>query len=207
MNGVIDFPHIIAAPGLQSGLPEPSHRFPAMHMNPFSAFGKRSRDEWTLVPSTEKDIEAVRMKCRRLVTRRAAVSAGMSAVPIPGLDLAADLGLLMRLIEEINVEFGLTPEQIERLQPKARVLVYEVVAGMGSVLVGKLVTRELVAHLLKRAGMKAMVKYSAKIVPVAGQIASATLGFAAFRVIGYQHVEACAKVARELMALGATPAH
>lgn len=178
-----------------------------MNMNPFSALGKRSRDDWTLVPSTEKDIEAVRTKCRRLVTRRAAVSAGVLVVPIPGLDLATDLGLLVNLIEEINAEFGLTPEQIGRLQPKSRVLVYEVLAGMGSVLVGKLVTRELVAHLLKRAGMKAMVKYTAKIVPVAGQIASATLGFAAFRVIGYQHVDACAKVARELMALEVKPSH
>lgn len=176
-----------------------------MNMNPFRTIGKRHRNEWTLVPSTAKDIEAVRAKCRRLVMRRAAVSAGVSAVPIPGLDLAADLGLLMNLIEEINAEFGLTPEQIGRLQPKAKVLVYETVAGMGSVLVGKLVTRELVAHLLKRAGMKAMVKYSAKIVPVAGQIASATLGFAAFRVIGYQHVDACAKVAQELMMLSAQP--
>lgn len=178
-----------------------------MNFNPFSMLGKRQQSDWTLVPSTEKDIQAVRTKCQRLVTRRAAVSAGVSAVPIPGFDLAADLGLLVNLIEQINAEFGLTPEQIERLQPKAKVLVYEIVAGMGSVLAGKLVTRELVAHLLKRAGMKAMVKYSAKIVPVAGQIASATLGFAAFRVIGYQHVDACARIARELMALHAKPAH
>ena len=176
-----------------------------MNRNPFSKLGKRNRGDWTLVPSTAKEIEAVRAKCRRLVMRSAAVSAGVSAMPIPGLDLAADLGLLVNLIEEINAEFGLTPEQIERLQPKTKVLVYEVVAGMGSVLVGKLVTRELVAHLLKRAGMKAMVKYTAKIVPVAGQIASATLGFAAFRVIGCQHVDACARVAQELMALNAKP--
>lgn len=178
-----------------------------MTMNPFSAIGKRRVSDWTLVPSTEKEIEALRKKCRRLVMRRAAVSAGVSAVPIPGLDLATDLGLLVNMIEEINAEFGLTPEQIARLQPKSRALVYEVVVGMGSVLVGKLVTRELVAHLLKRAGMKVMLKYTAKIVPVAGQLASATLGFAAFQVIGHQHVEACVRVVQEVMAHHAKAVH
>lgn len=176
-------------------------------MNPFSAIGKRRVSDWTLVPSTEKEIEALRKKCRRLVMRRAAVSAGVSAVPIPGLDLATDLGLLVNMIEEINAEFGLTPEQIARLQPKSRALVYEVVVGMGSVLVGKLVTRELVAHLLKRAGMKVMLKYTAKIMPVAGQLASATLGFAAFQVIGHQHVEACVRVVQEVMAHHAKAVH
>ena len=38
----------------------------------------------------------------------------------------------------------------------------------------------------------------AKVVPIAGQVASAAIGFALFRKMGYQHVEACANVAREL---------
>lgn len=176
-----------------------------MKMNPFRTDGKQRDSGWTLVPSTAKEIDQLRKKCRRLVVKRAAISAGVSAVPIPGLDLAADLGLLMRLIDEINTEFGLTPEQIERLQPQAKAVIYQVVIGMGSVLVGKLVTRELVAHLVKRAGMKVMLKYTTKMVPVAGQIASAALGFAAFQVIGNEHVDACAKVAQELMTQSMKP--
>ena len=172
-----------------------------MRLNPFRSIRRTADTGWTLVPSTPGEIEALRKKCRRLVTRRAAMSAGVAAVPIPGLDVAADITLLMRLIEEINVEFGLTPEQIEHLQPKARLIVYRAIVGVGSAVVGRVVTRELVGLLLKTAGMKAAVKYSAKMVPVAGQLASAAIGFAAFRVIGYQHVEACARVAEELIAI------
>lgn len=167
---------------------------------------RRPAGEWILVPSSTAEIDALRKKCERLVMRRAAVSAGVSAVPIPGLDIATDISLLMRLIDDINCAFGLTPEQIERLQPKAKVVVYQAVTGLGSVLVGKLITREVVARMLRHAGMKAMLRHSAKMVPLAGQVASAALGFTAFRAIGYQHIDACAKVAEELMVVQAAPA-
>jgi uncharacterized protein (DUF697 family) len=162
--------------------------------------------DWTLVPSTIGEIATVRKKCRRLVLQRAAVSAGIAVVPIPGADIATDLGMLAGLIEQINAEFGLTPAQIERLQPTLRLAVYEMTVSMGAMLVGKVVTRELVTRLLKRIGIKILVKHSAKFVPLAGQFASATIGFAAFRTIGYQHIDACTHIATELLAVDAKPA-
>jgi uncharacterized protein (DUF697 family) len=162
---------------------------------------------WTLIPGSAKEIDAIRSKCRALVLRRAAMSAGVAALPIPGLDLATDIGLLVKLIEEINAEFGLTPAQIERLRPNLKVIAYETIVGMSGMMVGKLVTRELVIRLLKRAGMKTMVRYSAKIVPVAGQVVSAAAGFAAFRAIGNQHVDACARVVQEILTVDLKTAH
>ena len=53
--------------------------------------------------------------CRRLLNRRALVAAAASAVPIPGLDWAVDAALLSRLVPEINAQFGLTPEQLDKL--------------------------------------------------------------------------------------------
>ena len=160
---------------------------------------KTSSTDWTLIPGSRKDIEQVRERCRRLVRRRAVISAGVSAVPIPGIDLISDLSLFALLIDDINKEFGLTPEQIDRLQPKFRLIAYEVAAGMGGMLVGKLVTRELILGLLKRTGMKVLVKQAARLVPLAGQVVSAAIGFTVFRQIGYQHVEACAVVAHQLL--------
>jgi hypothetical protein len=166
---------------------------------------RKDSNGWVLVPSTAEDIEAVRQKCRRLVMRRAAVSAGVSAVPIPGLDIATDLSLLAKSIDEINLEFGLTSEQIARLRPEARVIAYQTMIGMGSVLVGKMVTRELVRQLLMRSGMKIVSKHAARIVPVAGQIVSAAIGFTAFRAICNQHIDACVQVAGELRVVQVKP--
>ncbi|KQV59083.1 MULTISPECIES: hypothetical protein [unclassified Duganella] len=158
------------------------------------------KNDWTVLPSTEADIDAVRERCRRLVRRRAAVSAGVAAVPIPGIDVVSDLRLFTQLIDDVNHEFGLSPDQIDRMQPKLKLIAYEAVISLGGMLVGKVVTRELVGAVLKRSAGKIAVKQAGKLVPIAGQIASATIGFFAFRQIGYQHVEACAKVARQVIA-------
>jgi len=158
------------------------------------------KNDWTVLPSTEADIDAVRERCRRLVRRRAAVSAGVAAVPIPGIDVVSDLRLFTQLIDDVNHEFGLSADQIDRMQPKLKLIAYEAVISLGGMLVGKVVTRELVAALLKRSAGKLAAKQAGKMVPIAGQIASATIGFFAFRQIGYQHVEACAKVARQVLA-------
>ncbi len=157
--------------------------------------------DWTLIPAAGKEIELVRERCRRLVRRRAAISAGVSAVPLPGIDVLSDLSLFKMLVDDVNKEFGLTPEQVDRLQPKHKLLAFEVAVGMGGMMVGKYVTRELLTQVLKRTGMKYFAKSASRFVPIAGQIASAAIGFAVFRKLGYEHVEACARVAEELTAV------
>jgi uncharacterized protein (DUF697 family) len=151
-----------------------------------------------LLPLTADDIGRVRERCRALVRKRAAISAGISAVPIPGVDMVADLTSFASMVEDINKDFGLTPAQIEAMQPHMRVVTYQAMAALGGTLVGKIVTKELVLKLLQKSGAKLAVKSATRFVPLAGQIASAAIGFALFRQMGYQHVEACAKVAREV---------
>ncbi len=101
----------------------------------------------------------------------------------------------------MNAAFGLTEEQINRLDPAHKLLAYQVAMSVGGVMVGRLVTRELLLQLLKRAGMKMFAKSASRFVPFMGQIASAAIGFAMFRKLGYEHVEACARVAGELQEL------
>ena len=165
-------------------------------------FRRKKKDvapaEPPLVPVSGAAIESARERCREMVRQRALVSAGVAAVPLPGVDVLSDLTTFTVLVEEVNREFGLTQQQIERLHPRLRVLAYQAAASVGGMLVGKLVTRTLVLQVFKRAGIKIAAKTAAKVVPIAGQVASAAIGFALFRRMGYQHVEACAKVAREL---------
>ncbi len=162
--------------------------------------GTTPTTDWTLIPGNDADIEQTRDRCRRLVRRRATIAAGFSAVPLPGLDVVSDLSLFTRLVDEVNKEFGLSAEQVERLQPKHRLIAYEAAVGMGGMLVGRLVTRELLLRVFKKVGVKIAGKTVAKLVPIAGSVVSAAIGFTVFRQLGYQHVEACAKVANKLMA-------
>jgi uncharacterized protein (DUF697 family) len=159
---------------------------------------KGKGEELALLPASSEAIERVREHCRALVRKRAAISAGVSVIPLPGVDVVADLSSFAVMVEEINKAFGLSPDQIERLQPRMRVAAYQAVAALGGTLVGKIVTKELVLKLLQKSGARLAAKSAAKIVPLAGQVASAAIGFALFRQMGYQHVDACTRVAREV---------
>ncbi|MDY0974366.1 hypothetical protein SOM61_05265 [Massilia sp. CFBP9012] len=150
------------------------------------------------VPVSGAEIDTTRTRCLALVKKRAAISAAVAAVPVPGLDLLADITGFAALVDQINAEFGLTQKQIERLHPRMRVIAYKAAASVGGMLVGKLVTRGAVARLFRVVAGRMAVKTTAKMVPLAGQIASAAIGYTLFKRMGAQHVEACVKVVQEL---------
>ena len=160
---------------------------------------------WELVPDTPRRIDEVAARCRRLVTKRALVGAGVAMVPLPGVDWLTDVALLLKLIPEINREFGLTPEQVERLSPDRRIVVYKAISAGGSLLVGRLVTRELVMTMLKLVGVRLTTQQAAKFVPLAGQAVSALLTFSALKYVCEQHIRQCMEVSR-LLALPAPTA-
>jgi len=154
--------------------------------------------DWVAVPSTPEQIEAAARHCRRLVTQRALFAAGVAMVPLPGIDWITDVGVLLKLLPQINEAFGLAPEQIERLAPDRRIVVYKVLSAGGGLLVGKVVTRALVLNLLKLVGARLTTQQAAKYVPIAGQAVSAALTFGALKFVCEQHILQCAEVARQL---------
>jgi uncharacterized protein (DUF697 family) len=142
--------------------------------------------------------EAIAEHCRRLVTKRALFAAGVAMVPVPGLDWVTDVGVLVKLLPEINLAFGLTPEQIERLAPDRKLVVYKAISAGSSMLIGRVVTRELVIQVLKFVGVRLTTQQAAKFVPVAGQAVSAMLTFGALKYVCEQHIRQCQEVARRL---------
>jgi hypothetical protein len=140
--------------------------------------------------------DAVR-RARRLLNRRAMVGAAASAVPVPGLDWLVDAALLSKLMPAINAEFGLTPEQLARLPRQQRDEVQKAVEVVGSMLVGKFITRDLVLRAAQGLGMRVTAKRAAKYVPLAGQAIAALIGYAAIRYLGEAHIRDCVEVCRQ----------
>jgi uncharacterized protein (DUF697 family) len=138
------------------------------------------------------------LHCRRLVRKRALLAAGVAAVPVPGLDWATDVGILMRLLPQINLAFGLSEAQIERLAPERRAVVLKAVSAGGSLLIGRLITRELVLKMLAAVGVRLSTQQAAKFVPVAGQAVSALLTYSALKWVCEQHIRQCLAVAQQL---------
>ena len=143
------------------------------------------------------DLQAAVKRSRKLLNKRALIAAAASAVPVPGLDWAVDAALLSKLIPEINKEFGLTPEQLDSLTPQKREQVQKAVAMVGSVLIGKFVSKDLMLKAASTIGLRLTATQLAKYVPLAGQIVSAAVGFAAIRYFGEQHMKDCIRVAQK----------
>ena len=136
-------------------------------------------------------------RARKMLNRRALAGAAFSAVPVPGLDWLVDAALLSRLIPAISAEFGLTQEQLARLPPRKREQVEKAVGVVGSMVIGKFITRDLVIRLAAVAGRRLTTAQAAKFVPIAGQALSAAISYGAIRYLGEEHIRDCVEVCRQ----------
>jgi hypothetical protein len=150
--------------------------------------------ELLVLPRNRTELSEAIKRSNALVTKRAALASAASLIPLPGLDIAVDITAVMQMIPAINLEFGLTPAQIERLSPGRQLLVYKSMVAIGSMLIGKIVTKEIAIEVLKTVGVRLTAKQATKYVPVAGQALSVALGFAAMKYVGHQHIKDCQRV-------------
>jgi uncharacterized protein (DUF697 family) len=149
-------------------------------------------------PVPDDPVALIARRCRQRVRQRALIAAGVAMVPVPGIDWLTDIGVLVKLLPEISAAFGLSAEQVERLAPDRRLVVYKAISAGGSLLLGRIVTKELVLLLLKTVGVRLSAQQAAKYLPVAGQVASAALTFSALQYVCEQHIRQCEAVARQL---------
>lgn len=136
-------------------------------------------------------------RSRRLLNQRALAGAVASAVPVPGFEWLVDAALLSKLIPAISAEFGLTPEQIAALPARKRDQVQKAISVVGSLVIGKFITRDLVIRVSAAIGRRLTMKRAARFVPLGGQALSAMIGYAAIRYLGEQHIRDCVEVCRK----------
>ena len=88
-----------------------------------------------------------------------------------------------------------------QLKTHERLAAFEAIHWVGAVLIGKIITSELAIGVLKSLGVKVAGKQVARWVPIVGQVSAATLGFAAMKYLGHQHIADCEAVARRVVQL------
>lgn len=138
-------------------------------------------------------------ECRALVRRRAWVAAGAAAVPVPFMDIAIDIGLLMLLIPEISRRFGLDMQDLSTMAPTRRERIWQKARTQGAQFVGLVVTRELIRRSFQGYWVRLISQQLAKYVPLGGQLAAAALGYFVCREIAYRHIDDCLAVALSLL--------
>lgn len=138
--------------------------------------------------------DTVARHCRRLVRRQALKAAGVSALPVAGVDLFVNGKLLASTIEQINAAHGLAPEQLAQLPAPLRDKVDDVAQEIGSYLIGRVVTQGALFTALRALGFKLGAQQAAKLAPVAGLAASAALSGWMFKRLCDRHIAHCQQV-------------
>ncbi|QHW31847.1 hypothetical protein GZH47_14065 [Paenibacillus rhizovicinus] len=127
------------------------------------------------------------------------LSGTVAMVPIPGTDMLADVGMLMRLIPEINKRFGLAETQLAELDAQRKAAIYGIITAAGSHLIGHAVTRRLIFALVKKAAARFAATGATKFVPVVGTAVAGALNYGAMKYVGNKHVEDCYRVAKQIL--------
>ncbi|KAM6911763.1 interferon-inducible GTPase 5-like [Lycodopsis pacificus] len=92
----------------------------------------------------------------------AVLSAGVAAVPIPGLSLVLDVALLVSVVSEYQVTFGLDSSSLENLARSAEVPLNDLKAAMKSPLAVNEISKDLIIKLLTSSvGDAALTKVEA----------------------------------------------
>lgn len=157
-----------------------------------------------MLPKNQAKIDAIRDECYSMVTKRASLSAGTSVIPTPGVDIAADVAILLELIPAINREFGLSSEQIAGYDVATKQVILQVIKRAGLALIGVEVTKTVIAQVMKMIAGRVAAKQVLKFVPIVGWAANAAIGFAAMKYVGNSHVDDCYKVCRRILEEQAT---
>lgn len=143
-------------------------------------------------------------KKRKVATERIPLYAGLAAAnglnPIPGLDIAADIGVLVNLGNEVAHIYGLTSNQFEYIKrllgPKAALGLLAKIAQFAA----KYLAKEGIILLLKNIATRTTAKQVAKWVPFIGPLISAGIGWQATFMLGEQLVDEAEHLAREILA-------
>jgi len=152
---------------------------------------------WADAPASNPT-ESLRKECRAMARRRAALAAATSLIPVPGIDLATDLALMTRLINRINEHFGLSEEQIGRLSSQRQAIVYRLLAGAGGTLAARLTTPVLVGRIVRIVGLRLTTMEAARLVPIAGQVVAAGIGYWSVNNVAMRHIAHCERIVGEL---------
>ncbi|MEE1107800.1 DUF697 domain-containing protein [Macrococcoides canis] len=150
------------------------------------------------LPQSEADLIERRKRAESMLHNKSLMSSAAAVVPIPGLDVTADLKLMTNIIENINKEYGLSHKQVSGYTDDIKQKIVFSAAKSGSDFIGKKITKGFVAVVFKMMLRREALKQS-KWVPVIGQAISGTISYYMMKKLGEKHIDKCERVARDLM--------
>ncbi len=162
-----------------------------------AALPETKRERWIegAKAYTREFLAAKEALCKKKVRLFAGLSAANAVNPLPGVDVAVDLSLLVSLMKTIRNAYGLSDQSILR----AKELGIPAVAQLANNVI-RYSTKEGAVFLLQRFMGSELTKEAAKYVPLVGQIVAAGAGFGITLKAGSAYLEDCHGIASEVLA-------
>ncbi len=147
---------------------------------------------------SDQIIEEKRRACDSLIALKSGAAALNGINPIPGLDVGIDIGIILKMFEQIRSTFGLGASVEEILKGT--------VAGAGQAAARKLAEDVIVAAtkkgliaLLRRFAGRIATKQVTKYIPILGQALAAGIGYGITYWAGHKYADDCKKLAQLLL--------
>src|SRR5262249_31989472 len=119
--------------------------------------------------------------------------------PIPGTDIAVDIGILLKLGLQIAEIYGLTSKQFEYVKrllgPRAVPALLAKIAQFAT----KILAKEGIMTLLKQIAKRATAKEVSKWIPFVGPFIAAGIGWYTTFMFGDQLIDEAETLAREIL--------
>lgn len=160
----------------------------------------RKRDKFVFAAQayTEEQLGKKREVASRYVKIFAGLAAANGFNPVPGVDIAADIAIVLNMNNWVLKCYKLDEGTLERVYGKG---LTGVPSAVGLVM-RKMVaygTREFVKAALKRQLARMSGKELAKWVPVVGQLAAAGLGYGLVHWMGEETIDNCENAVKEII--------
>lgn len=165
------------------------------------------RDKITAgIAPISKEILAKKSEVGKKIVSWAAVASAANALnPIPGVDVAVDIGILVGMCQQLNQAYGLTEEQLDYFQKNNTKLKESAQFSGTKQAIMKWVAKYAVAEgiliALKAMGTRIAIKNVAKFLPFIGTIVSAGIGYKMTMAFGEAYLEEAESNAEKVLDL------
>ncbi len=149
---------------------------------------KKSKLIFEFKATSKQDLDNKRQICLDHLNYYAYGGAANAINPIPGVDVAVDLGVITDMFFEIRKTFGIN-EEVQTALAKYEILTPAVKT------VFNYVSKAGVTKLIEKVGARFVSKELVKYVPIAGWAISAISGYYLIKKLGESYIDDCYRVA------------
>ncbi len=155
---------------------------------------KRERWERGAKAYSLKFLKEKRAACEKYVALAAGAAAANGINPIPGADIAVDIGIIVALFKNIRDDYGLNDSVLNDLNNSKAI-----VMAQSANYILRYASSEGVAMILKNYVIGEASKSIAKYIPLVGQVIAAGVGYLIVSNVGDDYLAKCHQLAEDIL--------